>query len=338
MKKIIVTGGAGFIGSHTVVELHQAGFIPVVIDNFSNSDDRILDGLKEILGYAPALYRVDVTDKQAVRQVFQLEQPDGVIHFAAFKAVGESVSQPLKYYHNNLLGLLSVVEVMKEFGVNAFVFSSSCTVYGQPECNPVTETSPFLFAESPYGASKQMGERIIADLHKSSTEFGAVVLRYFNPIGAHESAAIGELPFGLPSNLIPFITQTAAGWHKQLSIFGDDYNTPDGSCVRDFIHVVDLAKAHVRALHYLSERKNCLEVFNLGQGKGHSVLEVVKAFEKVAGLSLAYNIAKRREGDVEKIWSDTTRSKDLLGWETEKTLEDALRDAWRWQQRLSPKA
>jgi UDP-glucose 4-epimerase len=338
MKKIVVTGGAGFIGSHTVVELHQAGYTPILIDDFSNSDNRIVDGLSEILGYSPVLYRQDVTNTQALLEIFTKEKPDGVIHFAAFKAVGESVANPLKYYRNNLAGLLSVLEVMKECDIRSFVFSSSCTVYGQPDHNPVTEESPFLFAESPYGASKQMSERIITDVQVSAPHFSAVILRYFNPIGAHESAAIGELPFGVPSNLVPYITQTAAGWHPLLSVFGSDYNTPDGSCIRDFIHVVDLAKAHVKALRFIEEHPHCLEVFNLGQGKGHSVLEVVKTFEKISGQKLPYEIGERRNGDVEKIWSDTHRSKEMLHWETQKTLEDALRDAWRWQQKLEAKS
>lgn len=334
MKKILVTGGAGFIGSHTVVELAQAGYIPVMVDDFSNSDDRVLEGLQSVLGYLPPLYRVDVCDEAALRSVFQQEQPFGVIHFAAFKAVGESVADPVKYYQNNLGSLLALLKVMKEFGVQSLVFSSSCTVYGQPEVNPVTEYTTFMPAESPYGASKQMGERIIADYHRAHENFGAVLLRYFNPIGAHESGKIGELPYGVPNNLIPYITQTAAGIREKLLVFGNDYNTPDGSCIRDFIHVGDLAKAHVKALEWLLASAHGFEIFNLGQGKGHSVLEVVKTFEKVSGQPLNYVITDRRTGDVEQIWADVSKANEMLNWETAYSLEDALRHAWKWQQQL----
>ena len=337
MKKILVTGGAGFIGSHTVVELAQAGFIPVMVDDFSNSDHRVLKGIEAILGYLPALYKVNVCDESALREVFENERPHGVIHFAAFKAVGESVADPVKYYQNNLGSLLSLLKVMNEFQVRSLVFSSSCTVYGQPEVNPVTEFTAFMPAESPYGASKQMGERIIADYHRAQEDFGAVLLRYFNPIGAHESGSIGELPYGIPNNLIPYITQTAAGIREKLLVFGNDYTTPDGSCVRDFIHVADLAKAHVKALEWLLSSNHGFEVFNLGQGKGHSVLEVVKTFEKVSGQSLNYEITDRRTGDVEQIWADVTKATQMLQWETTYSLEDALRHAWQWQQQLLEK-
>jgi len=334
MKKILVTGGAGFIGSHTVVELVQAGFLPVMIDDFSNSDQRVLDGLESVLGFLPPLYKVNVCNEQDLRQVFEKEQPQGVIHFAAFKAVGESVADPVKYYQNNLGSLLSLLKVMKENNVNSLVFSSSCTVYGQPDVNPVTEFTAFMPAESPYGASKQMGERIIADYHRAQLNFGAVLLRYFNPIGAHESGKIGELPYGVPNNLIPYITQTAAGIREKLLVFGCDYNTPDGSCIRDFIHVADLAKAHVKALEWLLATNHGFEIFNLGQGKGHSVLEVVKTFEKVSGQALNYEITDRRVGDVEQIWADVTKANHLLNWQTHYSLEEALSHAWKWQQQL----
>lgn len=334
MRKILVTGGAGFIGSHTVTELTQAGFTPVIVDNFSNTDERILDGLQSILGKLPVLYREDCTDRAVMEKIFITEKPDAVIHFAAFKAVGESVEQPLKYYRNNLDSLLLLLELMTKYSVRDLVFSSSCTVYGQPDELPVTEKTVQKEATSPYGYSKQVCERIITDHCISDPKFRAVLLRYFNPIGAHHSGKIGELPFGIPGNLVPYITQTGAGLREKLTIHGNDYHTPDGTCIRDFIHVTDLAKAHVKSLEWLSNQEGLCEIFNLGQGLGNTVLEVVNAFEKVSGKKLPYSIGPRRAGDVEKVWADVTKSNQMLGWKTELSLEQALDDAWRWQQSL----
>jgi len=334
MRKILVTGGAGFIGSHTVTELIHAGFTPIIIDNFSNTDERILDGLKHILGQLPVLYREDCTDAAIMENIFQKEKPEAVIHFAAFKAVGESVEQPLKYYRNNLSSLILLLELMKKYQVRDLVFSSSCTVYGQPDQLPVTEKTPQKEATSPYGYTKQVCERIIQDFVQSEPNFRAVLLRYFNPIGAHHSGQIGELPFGVPGNLVPYITQTGAGLREKLTIHGNDYDTVDGTCIRDFIHVTDLAKAHVKSLEWLSGQASVCEVFNLGQGIGNTVLEVVQAFEKVSGKKLPYSIGPRRAGDVEKVWADVTKSKTMLNWKTELTLEQALDDAWRWQQHI----
>lgn len=334
MSKVIVTGGAGFIGSHTVVELVAAGYTPVIIDNFSNSDKRVLTGLKAILGFEPICYVEDCNDFARMNEIFEAEKPQSVIHFAAFKAVNESVNEPLKYYRNNVGSLITLMEVMKQHQVNQLVFSSSCTVYGQPEHNPVTESSPIREAASPYGFTKQVCEQLIKDVCKVNESWGAVLLRYFNPIGAHPSGMIGELPFGVPNNLVPYITQTAAGLRSSLTIYGDDYGTPDGTCVRDFIHVVDLAKAHVKSLDYLQRQSGC-DVFNIGQGIGNSVMDAVKTFVRVTGVQLNYQVGPRREGDVEQVWADATKSESLLQWRTELTLEDAMRDAWNWQQRLS---
>ncbi len=331
MNKILVTGGAGFIGSHTVCELVQAGYTPIIVDDFSNSDERILTGLRSILGNDPILYRFDCTNENLMREVFQKEKPTAAIHFAAFKAVGESVENPLKYYRNNIDSLLVLLSLMQEFEVKNLVFSSSCTVYGQPDFLPVTEDTPQQNATSPYGFTKQVSERIISDFQKSFTDFSCALLRYFNPIGAHHSGVIGELPFGVPSNLVPYITQTAAGLRPKLTIYGDDYNTPDGTCVRDFIHVSDLARAHVKALDWLKSEPGSLETFNLGQGKGNTVLEVVKTFVKVTGVQLNYEIGKRRSGDVEKVWADVSKANKILNWQTECSLETALEDAWRWE-------
>ena len=335
MKRIMVTGGAGFIGSHTVVELVNAGYEPVIIDNFSNSNKRVLAGLKEILGFEPVFFEADCTDKEAMRRIFMDVKPQSVIHFAAFKSVNESVEHPLRYFRNNMVSLLAVLEVMQELGISNLVFSSSCTVYGQPETNPVTENTATQEAASPYGFSKQVGEQLIRDHHKADKRFTSVMLRYFNPVGAHPTGLIGELPFGVPNNLVPFITQTAAGLREQLTIFGDDYGTPDGTCIRDFIHVVDLAKAHVRALDFMEQNQHCCEVFNLGQGRGNSVLEAVKKFVSTTGVQLNYRIGGRRPGDIEQVWADSTKSNQMLGWKTELTLEDALRDAWNWQIKLA---
>lgn len=336
MKKIIVTGGAGFIGSHTVVELHNAGFVPVIIDDFSNTDERILDGIQKILGFIPTLYRVNCADKQAMTSIFESEKPDAVIHFAAFKAVGESVEQPLKYYRNNIDSLLTILELMNEFSVRHIVFSSSCTIYGQPEQLPVTENTPEQYATSPYGYSKQIGERILRDYFLASHQSCIALLRYFNPIGAHHTGYIGELPNGIPNNLVPYITQTAAGIREQLVVHGNDYDTPDGSCIRDFIHVSDLAAAHVKSLDWLlNQQTGVCEAFNLGQGKGNTVLEVITTFEKVNNVKLNYRIGPRRTGDVEKIFADAGKALDILGWKTKLSLEDALRDAWNWEQKLA---
>lgn len=331
MKKIIVTGGAGYIGSHTVVELFESGYEPIIIDNFSNSDKSVLDGLQEILNVKVKLYEGDCTDKAFMRDVFKIENPDGAIHFAAYKAVGESVEKPLEYYHNNIDSLIVLLENMIQFGSKNLVFSSSCTVYGTPSKLPVTEKSAIKKAESPYGYTKQVAERIIEDTVKAADALSAVALRYFNPIGAHSSANIGELPIGIPNNLIPFVTQTAAGIREKLVVFGDDYDTPDGSNIRDYIHVVDLAKAHVKTLEYIQRHDHLFDAINIGTGNGNSVLEVLETFKKVTGQKLPYHVGGRRVGDVEKVFASVDKSKKLLDWEAELTLEDALRDAWNWQ-------
>ena len=331
MKKIIVTGGAGYIGSHTVVELFESGYEAIIVDNFSNSEMSVLDGLREILGVRVKLYEGDCTDKDFMRDVFKIENPDGAIHFAAYKAVGESVEKPLKYYHNNIDSLIVLLETMIKFGCTNLVFSSSCTVYGTPNKLPVTEKSPIKKAESPYGFTKQVAEQIIEDTVKSTDSLSAVALRYFNPIGAHPSAKIGELPIGTPNNLIPFVTQTAAGIRKELVVFGDTYDTPDGSNIRDYIHVVDLAKAHVKTLEYLQGQEQLFDAINIGTGNGNSVLEVVEKFKAVTGEALPYRVGDRRTGDVEQVYASVDKCKSTLGWEAELNLEDALRDAWKWQ-------
>lgn len=332
--KILVTGGVGFIGSHTVIELFNAGFEPIIIDTLENSNLNVLSGLERIAGKKFTFYHGDCRDKTLLREIFGVHTPEAVIHFAAYKAVGESVEQPLKYYDNNVNALLSVLDVMLDFQCNTIVFSSSCTVYGQPQENPVCEGAVVGNANSPYGYSKVICERILNDLANTDTNISSVLLRYFNPVGAHPSALIGELPNGVPNNLIPYITQTGAGIRQRLTIHGNDYNTKDGTCIRDFIHVVDLAKAHVKALEWKLNAKVKTEVFNLGQGIGNSVLEVVQAFEKVTGLNLPYVIGPRRAGDVEQIWADVTKANEVLQWKTERTIEDALRDAWKWQTAL----
>lgn len=335
--KILVTGGMGFIGSHTVIELFNAGFEPIIIDTLENSNADVLVGLERIAGKRFPFYKGDCRDSQLLREIFAEHKPNAVIHFAAYKAVGESVEQPLKYYHNNINALLTVLEVMAEFDCRHIVFSSSCTVYGQPSMNPVSEAALTGAASSPYGYSKVVCERILQDYVQANENISAVLLRYFNPVGAHPSAEIGELPNGVPNNLIPYITQTGAGIRKQLTIHGNDYNTPDGTCIRDFIHVVDLAIAHVRALEWMLKNKVHTEIFNLGQGQGNSVLEMVKTFEAVTGETLPYIIGPRRAGDVEQIWADVSKATTMLGWKTERTIEDALKDAWKWQLRLSEK-
>ena len=332
MKKILVTGGLGFIGSHTVVELQQAGYGVVIIDNLYNSKIEVLDRIISITGIKPSYFNIDLRNKIAVKDFFKTNRVDGIIHFAASKAVGESVNNPLLYYENNISTLVYLLQEMKEHQLSNFIFSSSCTVYGQADELPITENAPVKPAESPYGNTKQIGEEIIKESCKANG-LKAIALRYFNPIGAHETAIIGELPLGVPQNLIPFVTQTAAGIRKELSVFGDDYPTKDGTAVRDYIHVVDLAKAHIAALERLlnNGNKKDFEVFNVGTGTGSSVLEVIKAFEKVSNTRLNYKIVARREGDITSAYADTTLAKVELGWETEKTLEQALLAAWKWQ-------
>lgn len=338
MKQVLVTGGAGYIGSHTVVELHEAGFDPVIVDNFTNSEKEVLKRLNRITGKTLRIYELDCTDREAFKKVFENEKIEGVIHFAAYKAVGESVRNPLKYYNNNIGSMLTLLSLMEEFGVNDLIFSSSCTVYGQPEKLPVTESTPMKRAESPYGYTKQVCERIIEDAIQAENAFlRACTLRYFNPIGAHPSSLIGELPLGTPENLIPYVTQTAAGIRKELTVFGDTYNTPDGSCIRDYIHVVDLARAHVKALKWLhSQEKTAFnDIFNVGTGKGDSVLEVVKVFQEVNEVPLNYRIGEKRPGDVEQIYAEVNKANEVLGWKAELSLQDALRDAWNWQLQLA---
>jgi UDP-glucose 4-epimerase len=335
MRKVIVTGGAGFIGSHTVVELAAAGYEPVIVDDLRNSEARALRGIADIIGREPSFHRVDCTDKAAFGEVFHREGPvHGVIHFAAYKAVGESVREPLMYYRNNVGSLITLLELMAQHAVRRIVFSSSCTVYGQPERLPVDETAPDRAANSPYGFTKVTCEQLLRDVHAAGGP-ATVMLRYFNPIGAHPSAHIGELPIGTPNNLVPFITQAAAGLRDSLTVHGDDYPTPDGSCVRDYLHVVDVAKAHVRALDWLEEQATppC-RAFNLGTGVGNSVLEVVRSFTAETGVEVPYTIGPRRPGDVASVYADTRTSAEELGWRTTLTLRDALRDAWRWQQAL----
>ena len=336
MKKILVTGGLGFIGSHTVVELQNEGYEVIIIDNLSNSSIEVLDRITSITGKQPLFEKIDLKDQTAIRQFFNTHKNiDGIIHFAASKAVGESVEEPLKYYHNNISTLVYLLEEMNVNNVSNFIFSSSCTVYGQADSMPITESAPFKPAESPYGNTKQIGEEIISDTTKS-TNLKAIALRYFNPIGAHESAGIGELPIGVPQNLIPYVTQTAMGIREELSVFGGDYPTPDGTAIRDYIHVVDLAKAHIAALNRLIKNNNTsnFEVFNIGTGKGSSVLDVINAFEKVSDKKLNYKIVGRREGDIVEAYADTSLANTELKWKTEYNLEDALASAWKWQQSL----
>ena len=335
--KILVTGGTGYIGSHTVVELQAAGYEVVIIDNLSNSNREVLDGIEKISGIRPVFVEADCTDMAALTKLFD-ENPgiNGIINFAASKAVGESVQKPLLYYRNNLVTLINLLELMPKYGTKGIVFSSSCTVYGEPDVNPVDETAPIKKATSPYGNTKQISEEIITDYITSGAPIKSILLRYFHPVGAHPSAEIGELPNGVPQNLIPFLTQTAIGIRKELSVFGNDYNTPDGSCIRDFINVVDLAKAHVKALERMLEDKSeeKLEVFNLGTGVGLSVLELINAFETSTGVKVPHKIVGRREGDIEKVWANPDRANNVLGWKATTSIEDTMRSAWNWQLRL----
>ena len=335
---ILVTGGTGYIGSHTVVELQNGGYNVVIVDDLSNSKIEVLDGIEKITGIRPAFEQFNLTDKVKCDQFFnEYSGIDAIIHFAAFKAVGESVEQPIKYYKNNLLSLMNLLESMQANSISNLVFSSSCTIYGQPEILPVTEDAPVQEAISPYGNTKQIAEEIIRDTINPDKNIKTIALRYFNPIGAHPSTHIGELPIGIPNNLIPFVTQTAIGIRKQLSVFGNDYNTPDGSAIRDYINIVDLAKAHVVAIKRLLQNKNkkAFEYFNLGTGRGVSVLEIIKSFEKVTGIKLNYKIVDRREGDIEKVWADTSFANKELGWQAEKSLDETLLSAWEWEKRLS---
>jgi len=333
MNKILVTGGLGYIGSHTVVELLEQGKEVIAIDNLNNSDIRVLTRIEQICGRKPIFIEGDILDKDLLRKVFDEHKPEGIIHFAAYKAVGESTEKPVMYYENNLSGLINLIGVAEEFEVYNFVFSSSCTVYGDTSNSPIGEDEPLQLAISPYGTTKLLGEKILQDL-VNFKPFKVVNLRYFNPVGAHPSALIGELPLGVPSNLVPYITQTAAGIREQLVIFGNDYNTPDGTNIRDFIHVVDLAKAHIKALDYAANNDFKLEYFNLGTGKGHSVLEVVKCFERVNNVKLNYRFGERRAGDVVQIWADASKADRVLDWRTELSLETMMESAWKWQQQL----
>ncbi|MGI5914324.1 MAG: UDP-glucose 4-epimerase GalE [Bacteroidales bacterium] len=337
-KKVLVTGGTGFIGSHTVVELIENGYETILIDNLHNSEAIVAQRIGDITGVVPQLEVIDMRDKAVMRNFFAMHGSsiDAVIHFAAFKSVGESLEKPVDYYYNNLVSLLNLLEETRKYGINSLVFSSSCTVYGQPDKLPVSEASPLKPAMSPYGSTKKMCEDILADTVEAVKELKVVSLRYFNPIGAHPSALIGELPRGIPDNLVPFITQTAIGIREELKVYGDDYNTPDGSCIRDYIHVVDLAKAHVSALHRLVNNKNKtnFEVFNIGTGKGVSVFEAIESFQRVSGVKLKYRITGRRSGDIEKIWADTSLANSELGWKAESTVDDAMKTAWEWEKSL----
>ena len=337
-QTILVTGGTGFIGSHTTVELIESGYQVVIIDNLSNSKIEVLDGIENITGVRPAFEQIDLTDYQATENVFKKYPAiEGIIHFAASKAVGESVQKPLLYYRNNIVSLVNLLELMPKYNVKGLIFSSSCTVYGQPkpENLPVTETAPHQKAMSPYGNTKEINEQIIYDYIHSNAPIKSIVLRYFNPIGAHPSALIGELPNGVPNNLIPFVTQTAMGIRKELTVFGNDYNTPDGTCIRDYIYVVDLAKAHVAAMtRVLDMDADRLEYFNIGTGKGNSTKEIIETFERATGVKLNWKFGPRREGDIEKIWGDCTKANTVLGWKAETPLEDVLRSAWKWQEKL----
>ena len=337
-QTILVTGGTGFIGSHTTVELQNAGYEVVIVDNLSNSNEKVLDGIEKITGIRPAFEKVDCCDFDAMEQVFKkYPKIEGVIHFAASKAVGESVEKPLLYYRNNIVSLVNILELMPKYKVKGIIFSSSCTVYGQPDPEnlPVTEEAPIKPAESPYGNTKQINEEIIRDDINRGAPIKAILLRYFNPIGSHPSSIIGEMPNGVPMNLIPYVTQTAMGIREQLKVFGNDYNTPDGTCIRDYIYVVDLAKAHVKAMtRVLDTDSEKLEVFNVGTGHGCTTKEIVDAFQKATGVKLNWTYAPRRAGDIEKVWANPEKANKVLGWKAETSLEDTLKSAWNWQKKL----
>ncbi len=340
MAKVLVTGGTGYIGSHTAVELINEGYEVVIVDNLSNSNIDVLNGIERITGVRPLFENIDCVDYVALDRMFEKHKNiSAIIHFAASKAVGESVEKPLLYYRNNLVSLINILQLMPVHNVKHFVFSSSCTVYGQPDILPVTEDAPIKVALSPYGNTKQIGEEIIRDTVYANSFYKSIILRYFNPIGAHPTAEIGELPNGVPNNLLPFVTQTAIGLRKQLSVFGDDYNTPDGSCIRDYINVVDLAKAHVISVKRLIENLSPeqVETFNLGTGRGLSVLEIINSFERVNNVKVPYKIVGRREGDIEKVWADPTYANDVLGWKAQETVDDTLRSAWKWEKKLAGK-
>ncbi|WP_163718777.1 UDP-glucose 4-epimerase GalE [Mangrovibacterium lignilyticum] len=334
--KVIVTGGLGFIGSHTVVELWNSGFEPVIVDNLSNSNESVLSQLNELTGKQTTCYKIDCTEVDMLREIIREEKPEGIIHFAAHKAVGESVKEPLKYYGNNVNSTLVLINLMREIGIKNLIFSSSCTVYGEPDSIPVTEQNRRKKATSPYGNTKAICEDIIENSVHAYQCLRATSLRYFNPIGAHPSGLIGELPLGVPNNLVPYITQTAVGKRPKLTVFGNDYDTADGTCVRDFIHVVDLAQAHVAALNFLisSKSESLYEVFNIGTGSGNSVLELIQCFEEVNSVKLNYEFGSRREGDIEKIYGCADKARAILGWKSNKTLQEALADAYRWERRL----
>ena len=338
--RILVTGGTGYIGSHTVVELQNNGYDVVIVDNLSNSRAEVVDSIEKITGIRPAFEKVDCLDMQGLENVF-VKYPGikGIIHFAASKAVGESVQKPLLYYRNNLVSLINLLELMPKYNVEGIIFSSSCTVYGQPDVLPVTESAPIKKAESPYGNTKQINEEIIRDTVASGAPINAIMLRYFNPIGAHPTSLIGELPNGVPQNLIPYLTQTAIGIREKLSVFGDDYDTPDGSCIRDFINVVDLAKAHVIAIRRMLEDKSesKIEIFNLGTGIGLSVKELIASFERATGVKVPHKIVGRRAGDIEKVWANPSHANNVLGWRAEISIDDTMRSAWAWQCRLREK-
>jgi len=341
MAKILVTGGTGYIGSHTVVELQKEGFEVVIVDNLSNSNVEVLNGIEKITGIRPAFENIDCLDYVSMDRMFEKHNDiKAIIHFAASKAVGESVEKPLLYYRNNIVSLINLLQLMPIHKVKNFVFSSSCTVYGQPDVLPVTESAPIKPALSPYGNTKQISEEIIRDTIHANPCYQSIILRYFNPIGAHPSAEIGELPLGVPNNLLPFVTQTAMGLRKQLQVFGNDYNTPDGSCIRDYIHVVDLAKAHVIAVQRMLDKnlKKHVETFNLGTGRGLSVLEIIETFERVNGVKVPYRIVDRREGDIEKVWADPSYANNELGWTAKETVEETLRSAWAWEQNLAQRS
>ena len=339
IKNVLVTGGAGYIGAHTVDALVKSGFSPIIVDDFRNSNPSVIKDLSTLIGFEPVFFNIDICDKSALKEIFANHQINAVIHFAAFKAVGESVTEPLKYYQNNLIGLLNIIECMELFDVHELVFSSSCTVYGEPDAvKEVNEKTPKQLPTSPYGFTKWMAEQIISDYAKANSNFKVICLRYFNPIGAHPSGLIGELPIGKPNNLLPFITQTGIGKHSKLLVFGDDYPTIDGTCIRDYIHVMDLAEAHVKALAFLEDhKKGCLEAVNIGTGKGTSVLEIISCFEEVSKCKLNWSFGPKREGDVVEIFANCDKASNLLGWKSKLSINDAVIDAWKWELFLSEK-